>query len=238
MKKLSLLTILAILFSATISFAQKTKTGNALLQPSAYSLFAGYGSQGLDVAADMNLSSIIDLKLKNASTRFYVDFGLSGKKFTQPNFMFNSVNYSSDVTIFDIDGGFSEEFLFANNHLTITPYIGLRYEKARFKDKSLVSAIGQYNLIRHEYDGSGNLFQVGPTVLNGYGDATTIDAGVGVGYKINKTFEISAKAGFSPVTYSTSGTLFGKYWGEAPYTNPYYINRSSVRFQGGLRINL
>lgn len=220
------------LTNAKPSFSQQ-KQGESKLEPSAFSISLGYGTHAFTSRIDLNLSNIIDgLSMKNGNTRIYVDLGIAGKSFTNPNFSFRNTNYSSNVLLMDIGAGLSEEFLFSGNHVALAPFIGIRYEKARFTDKTLVDAIGTSGLIR-TYAGN----QVGPEIKNGYGDATTIDLGFRLGYKFARTFELFANLGYSPIKYSTSGTLFGQYWGQASINNDYYINRPNIRAEGGLRIN-
>ena len=227
--------LLAVSSNVTAQIAQiAQQKSNSNNNASEYSISATImGTHGFTLRGDCNISEFVNLNQNNSSTRVYIDASFSGKKFDDnANFKFSGTNYSSDVTIYNLGIGFAQEFLLANNKLTFSPFIGVRYESARFKDKSLVDAIGENGLIR--YWGG---VQVGPSVANAYGNATTIDLGVRLGYKLGKVVELTTNIGFSPIKYSTSETLFGEYWGEAPYSNKYYINRSNIRLEGGLRFN-
>lgn len=248
MKKLNLLgkrtafligmaSVLCICLFPQGAFAQQKQTGEGL-RPSDFGIMLGYGTHGLLARLDLNLSSLAGGREGTvANTHAYLDLGADGYSFSEPNFTFDGTNYSSGVFLYDIGGGLAEEIAFSNGHLLLTPFVGVRYEKARFADQSLLDAIGTNGINRYERDAYGNQYKVGPTVANGYGDVTTIDLGVRLGFRFCRLLEVTGTAAFAPIKYSTSGTLFGQYWGESPYANNYRIDRPAVRLEGGVRFN-
>lgn len=191
------------------------------------SLFAGYGTNGGLLRFEVVIAEGV---IKNSSTLVYLEGGLKGKKFEDPNFMFRNVNYSSDTRLLFAGLGLAQQFDMKG--FSAAPYLGVRFVYARLKDKALVRDIGENNLIRL-WGGT----QVGPEVENGYGDVITIDGGLRLGVKLGKSVDLLLTGGLSPVKFNTSTTLFGKYWGEAPYPNDYYINLPVWRAEGGLRVH-
>lgn len=169
--------------------------------------------------------------IPNSRTTYYLDLTAASRKFTTSTFPFNGDLYPSAVWIFNMGLGVGQEFDVRQN-IVVIPYLGFRLEYARFKDGDLVTGIGTDNLIR-TYGSK----QVGPTVENGYGNSITVDIGSRIGYKISSSIEIGGLVGFSPIKYSTANTLFGKYWGATPITNDYYINRSPLRFEAGIKFS-
>jgi len=210
-------------------FAQTT------VNQSSISILAGYGSQGFNLRGDVNISDWLSLDVSNGSTRLYLDFGIDGYQFDQSVLTFNSFDYPSDARVITLGLGGGEEFLF--NKLSIYPFLGLRYYYGRFTDADLVDAIGTYSLQRYIYDQYGSQIPIGPMVDNGYGDVISFDLGSSLGYRVSRLFEIGALVSFSPMKFSSSSTMFGKYWAEPPYTNEYYIKISPVRLEGGIRLH-
>lgn len=215
MKKIIL--IIVVLLSTAVANSQKKNA----------SFFAGYSTQGFVIRGDFKIS---DNFIKGGETFIYLEGGLDQQKFAKENFKFENQNYPSDTRILFAGIGIAQEFV--KNKFSIVPYLGLRYAYARFKDKALVSGIGQQNLIRY-WNGQ----KVGPTIENGYGDTFTFDAGLRLGFHISKSLELVASGSISPVKFSTAATVYGKYWGESPYPNDYYIKYEIWRAEGGLRLH-
>ena len=199
------------------------------IQP--YSIFLGYGTRGINLKADMELA---DFNNGKSSTRVYFDGTYNPMKFSQPNLTFNSQNYSSNVFLLTVGGGFSQEFLL--DRFTVAPLLGLKYNYVRFTDGALVNAIGTNGLIRYRYDNWGNQVQVGPDVNNGYGNSINFEVGTRLGIKLADWLELNGTFAYSPITFETSSTMFGEYWGEAPYTNQYYVNPTPLKAEGNIRI--
>lgn len=192
-----------------------------------YSVALGYGNMGFNLKVDI---AFFMFNYNKTSTRFYLDVNYQPLSFAQKNFTFNNVNYPSDVFFLGVGGGLSQEFNL--ERFTITPLIGVKYYYVRFYDKALVDAIGVDGLNR--YIGG---IPVGPTVNNGYGNKVSFEVGTRLGYKITKWLEINSTAVFTPNEFSTAGSLFGKYWGEAPYSNAYFVDKLPFKLEGNVRIN-
>ncbi|MBK9633441.1 MAG: hypothetical protein IPO64_02670 [Bacteroidetes bacterium] len=221
MKKSFTLIVLILLFGI-----------KAFAQPSKGSISVGYGTHKFVVRGDYNLTENL-IKVENSSTRLYLDIGYDWKKFENDDFIFNSNTYSSNVIIFNVGLGVGQEFIFKDKFI-VQPYVGILYKYARMADKDLVEAIGTYNLIRRAYIGGP---QVGKVVDNAYGNLVTIDLGSRFGFRIKKKFEIGGSFGICPAKFSTSNTLFGKYWGEKPYNNDYYIKRFILKAEANFKYN-
>lgn len=191
------------------------------------SLFAGYGTQQIVLRGDYLVS---DDFIKGSQTRIYIEGGLDQQKFNERNLNFSGDNYSSDSRVFFVGVGFSQQF--NRSKFSISPYAGLRYAYARFKDRALVDAIAEHTLIRYKYGQ-----QVGPVVENGYGDTFTFDIGLRLGFHITKHIEIAFSGGIAPVKFNTAATMYGQYWGESPHSNDYYIKYAIWRAEGGLRFH-
>ena len=192
-----------------------------------YSVALGYGNMGFNLKVDM---AFFMFNYNKTSTRFYVDVNYQPLSFARQNLTFQNTNYPSDVFFLGVGGGLSQEFNL--ERFTVTPLLGVKYYYVRFYDKALVDAIGSNGLIRY-YNGR----QVGPTVSNGYGDKVSFEVGTRLGYKVTKWLEFNTTAVFTPNEFSTAGTLFGKYWGEAPYTNDYFVDKLPLKLEGNVRIN-
>jgi hypothetical protein len=203
-----------------------------LAQPSKGSISVGYGTHKFVVRGDYNLTENF-IKVDNSSTRLYFDIGYDWKKFDRDEFIFNSVSYPSNVFMFNIGLGIGQEFIFKEKFI-IQPYIGILYKYAKLADRDLADAIGEYNLIRYAYVGGP---QVGKVVDNAYGNLVTVDLGSRFGFRIKKKFEVGGSFGICPAKFSTSNTLFGKYWGEKPNKNDYYIKRFILKAEANFKYN-
>lgn len=238
MKKTLLLTLLGLIIfnlsaqtpkpEAPVVPATTSKPFNGVSLP--YSIAIGYGNMGVNLKVDM---AFMMYNQDKSSTRFYIDANYLPLSFTQSQLRFNSVNYPSDVFLLSLGGGFAQEFVF--DRFTVSPLLGARYYYVRFTDKSLVDAIGTYNLIR--YSDQTQTRQVGPVVNNAYGNTFGFEVGTKVGIRLTQWLELCGTATFIPFEFSTAGTLFGKYWGEAPAPNPYYVDRMPLKLEGGVRFN-
>ncbi|MBL7789388.1 MAG: hypothetical protein JNL75_06085 [Chitinophagales bacterium] len=197
-----------------------------------YSAALGYGNMGFNLKVDM---AFLMFNNNKSSTRFYIDANYQPLSFGRKNFTFENTNYPSDVFFIGVGGGLSQEFNL--ERFTITPLLGLKYYYVRFYDKALVDAIGQNGLERYITDQFGNRRIVGPTVSNGYGNKVSFEVGTRLGFKVTKWLEFSTTAVFTPNEFSTAGSLFGKYWGEAPYTNEYFVDKLPLKLEGNVRFN-
>lgn len=223
--KFRLLVLFAL--NAVITSAQESR------QPafgySDLSLFVGYGTHGFCARIDLQMSQRY---FKQTSTRFYLDVGGQNISFDNPNFKFDNIIYTSDCRLFSIAGGIAQEVRFGRR-ASLTPFLGMRAEYVRFKDASLVEAIGNHGIIR--WSDANHTRQLGPVVDNAYGDAVTGEAGCRLAVILTQRISICASINYSPVTFSTPDSLFGKYLGEAPYENPYWVKRRPVRSELALR---
>lgn len=190
-----------------------------------FSLYGGYGTQGPNLRFNYDLDKEL---FSSFGLSFYGEVGMQGYKFDQPNFTFQSTNYSSNTRL--TFAGFGLEGSLEGKTLFLSPYVGIRYIYARFTDQALFDAIGTDNLIRLQ-----NGQKVGPTVENAYGNSITFDVGCRLGIKFSEKLALIVSGGISPVKFQTSTTLFGPYWGEAPYPNSYYIEYPIYRAEAGLR---
>lgn len=188
------------------------------------SLFGGYGMQGPNLRLNLDLDREL---LPNFKTYVYGEVGVKGYKFDEPNFTFENTNYPSNTRLTFI--GFGFEGSLESKSVFLSPYVGVRYIYARFVDKALFEAIGSNNLIRLM-----NGQQVGPKVENAYGNDITFDIGARFGIRLSEKLAIVVSSGVSPIEFLTTTTLFGKYWGEAPYNNSYYIEYPIYRVEAGL----
>lgn len=204
-------------------------------QPSKGSVSLGYGTHKFVARGDLKITDKL-IKVENSSTRLYFDIGYDWKKFQNESFTFSSVEYNSKVWMLAIGVGIGQEFII-KDIFVVQPYLGLYYKYARFRDKDLVEGIGENNLIRYQYLPDGTKIQVGKVVENGYGNLVTVDFGSRVGFRIKKKFEIGGSVGVCPSNFSTNNTLFGKYWGEKPYLNDYYIKRFILKGEFNLKYN-
>lgn len=225
MKKHLTLPIICIMFSSGIN--AKSKSDSVAYEYSEFSLYAGYGKHGFNARFDIQLS---DKYFHESSTLLYLELGGTSIAFTQPNFIFQGVTYPSNCRIIMLGGGIAQEVRLSNR-IGITPFLGLHDEYIRFKSQSLVDAIGQNGLQRYE-----GTTPVGPEVSNGYGDAGTFDIGCRFSIRLARKLELNFTLGYSPIHFDVADTLFGEYWGQAPYANPYWVKREPVRFEGGLRM--
>lgn len=200
-------------------------------QPSRGSISGGYGIHKVCVRGDFKLTEKM-IKVPNSSTRMYLELGVDWQSFDNPTFYFNSTPYRSDTWMLAAGIGLGQEFII-KKWFVVYPYIGLFYKYARFTDGALVDAIGTYNMQRY-WNGQ----PVGQVVENGYGNLVTVDIGTRIGFRIGKVFEIGGTIAFAPAAYSSQKTLFGEYWGVAPYHNDYYINRLFLKAEGCLRFNI
>lgn len=196
-----------------------------------YALSLGYGNMGFNGKFDVAFMHYLK---DQSSSRFYLDFSYQPMSFSVSSFNFNHQNYSSDAFLFSFGGGIMQEFLIAKR-LIISPFIGARYYYVRFTDGDLVDAIGTNTLVR--YTDFTYSKTAGPVVENGYGNTFGFEAGTVVGIKIIKWLEVYGSFSFAPVEFSTANTLFGKYWGESPYPNNYYVDKLPLRMGGGLRFS-
>lgn len=231
MTKTNVLLIAAFIIISAVGVQAQESKKPGFVPNNSYSIAAGYGSQGLFVKGDYKIGEI-DI-LNNPAAKLYIDFNIKGKTFDQSTFIFSSVPYPSDVNQYMIGIGGGLDFKF--NHLSVSPYIGARYYYVRFKDMDLFDAIGESNLIR--FRPGSTTIQVGPTVDNGYGNTFSIDLGTWIGYHISPTFEIGGSIGISPAKFSTAASLYGKYWGEAPYENWFHVKIDPIRLQAGIKLN-
>lgn len=196
-------------------------------ESSAISLAIGPGSHGLNGKLDFEFGP----KRPGSSSRLYLDVGGAGWSFDNPTFILNGISYSSNVTILAIGVGVTQEFVLSEKFV-VSPFAGLRGEFVRFSDGDLVSRIGDSGLDRLQ----GGI-TVGQRVENAYGEAMTFDLGTRVGFRFSNHVELSGTIGFSPIKFETASTLFGEYWGEAPYPNEYHVHRASMRLEVGLRFH-
>jgi hypothetical protein len=192
------------------------------------SLYAGYGTHGVNFRVDLQVA---DRFFNNSSTLLYLELGGQRITFDQPNIEFAHVVYTSDSRIITLGGGIAQEFMF--NRVSLMPFVGLRNEYVRFVSTELVEAIGDHGLIRY----SDNTYtrQVGPEIDNAYGDAVSFDLGFRLGIRLTGRLQLSGTFGYSPISFNSSDTLFGQYWGEAPYPNPYWVKRKPTRGEFALR---
>lgn len=227
MKKCLVLSIICMICSSDIDAqSPQSKKDPVAYEYSDFSLYAGYGKHGFNARFDIQLS---DKYFHESSTLLYLELGGAGVTFAQPNFIFDGVTYPSNSRIVMLGGGIAQEIRLSSR-IGITPFLGLHDEYVRFKSQSLVDAIGQNGLQRYE-----GTTPVGPEVSNGYGDAGTFDIGCRFGIRLSRKLELNFTLGYSPIHFDVADTLFGEYWGQAPYANPYWVKREPVRFEGGLR---
>lgn len=196
-----------------------------------YALSLGYTNMGLNGRFDVAFKHFLK---DQSSSRVYLDFSYQGISFSQSVLTFNRQDYSSDAFLFSIGGGIMQEFVIAKR-LAISPFIGARYYYVRFTDGDLVDAIGTNTLIRYTDFTYSKV--AGPVVENGYGNTFGFEVGTVIGIKIIKWLEIYGSFSFAPLEFSTPNSLFGKYWGEAPQPNSYYVDKFPVRMGGGLRFS-
>jgi hypothetical protein len=193
-----------------------------------FTIAAGYGMRGVTIKADYKFDQIVG---KNFKPIVYADLGIQGKSFKELNFTFNGIRYPSDVRVLFVGVGAGLEL--QQKNLILTPFVGLKYAYARFKDRALVDAIGNSNGLQRSRGG----VNVGPVVENGYGDVYSLELGTRIGYKISKNISFFTSVAISPIKFSTAATLFGKYWGEAPGANNYYIKYPILNAEGGIRLH-
>lgn len=200
------------------------------------SIAIGYGNGGTAFRGDLRLTelNIMD-PFTTGSIKFYMELAFKRITFDEPNFTFNHINYPSNARVNGLGAGLSLDLKY--NQWNINPYVGLRNYYVRFTDQTLIDAIGEKGLQRYWTDEWGNEYPVGPEVPNGYGDAVSFDIGGGAGYHITPVLEIVALLGLSPVTFDTGSTLFGPYFGEAPYPNSFYVRINSIRGELRLKFN-
>jgi hypothetical protein len=202
----------------------------------AWSFSVGYGTQGYALQGDYGIVDIpVKARFNVASLRVLAEIGFKPITFSQTTYTFDYVQYPSDarLTTFTLAGGFE----FRKEHWSLYPYLGFRYFYVRFTDPDLVDAIGATGIRRYNTDDYGTRYQVGPVVPNAYGDAFALDLGGMAGYHFTRTFEVSGLVGLSPASFSTASTLYGRYRGEAPYFNPFYVKPFPVRGELKLRFN-
>ena len=77
--------------------------------------------------------------------------------------------------------------------------------------------------------------KVGPVVDNAYGNAVSLELGSRIGVKLARFIALEGTVAVAPFRFSSSSTLFGKYWAQAPYDNDYYIRYLPIRAEGTLR---
>lgn len=191
------------------------------------SIFGGYGMQGASLRLNFDLNKEF---APNFNAFIYGEAGFDGYKFSESNFSLSGTNYPSNTRL--TYAGFGLSGKLGSNSIFLSPYVGIRYIYARFADQALFDAIGEDKLIRYH-----NGQKVGPTVENAYGNAVTFDVGTRVGLNITERLALVVSGGISPVKFSTTKTLFGKYWGESPYNNSYYIELPIYRVEAGLNYN-
>jgi hypothetical protein len=234
--KLSFTTLL-IFFGVTLIANIKgtdfsSKKDSTVPNYSKLSLYAGYGKHGSNFRLDLQLS---DKHFNHSSTLFYIELGGQGITFDQPNLNFAGIEYPSDCRLVTLGGGIAQEFLF-NNRWSVMPFIGLRNEYVSFKSSALADAIGNSGLQR--YADNAMTIPVGPAVNNAYGDASSFDIGCRLGIRLGKRFYLMSTIGYSPIHFDTGDTMFGQYWGQAPYFNPYWVKRNPSRYELALRMTL
>lgn len=213
MKKNIFLITTIVLISVTSVFSQT-------------SIFGGYGTQGANLRLNFDLNK--QLFSPNIGAILYGEIGgFQGHTFDVSTINFNNTSYPSKTQLYYAGIGLSGSF--DSKTFIFQPYLGLRYNYARFVDQALFDAIGESKLIRYH-----NGQQVGPKVENAYGNAITFDVGTRIGVKLTDRLSLVASVGISPVKFSTTKTMFGKYWGQAPYPNSYYIELPIYRIEGGL----
>jgi hypothetical protein len=193
------------------------------------SFLAGYNTMGVNFRYDFVISEKL---LKKGVTRLYLEAGGNKVRFEQENFSFSHIIYSSNCRLIIAGIGLEQEYTFGRTHLS--PYVGAHFAYVRFTDRTLVDAIGENGLQR--YRDAALTQPVGPPVENAYGNAATFDAGCRLGVLLTSKIELLVSTGYSPLEFSTSSTLFGRYWGEAPYPNQYWVKIRSMRFELGLKL--
>lgn len=217
---------LSILLCAITAEAQDSSLTN-----NTWSASLGYGTQGWILRADARVMDVALVSpLPTGSLKAYVELGTKGISFSKSSFTFEHEDYPSNarLTVFGFGGGMEMRY----QKFSIYPYLGFRYYYVRFTDQTLRDAIGSQGIQRYNgYD------PVGPVVNNAYGDAFSIDLGGTLGYRITKVFEIGGLLGISPVSFNSAETLFGRYWGEAPELNPYYVQLHAIRAEIRARFN-
>lgn len=227
MKKSTCLALICLM-SMQIVYSQNSDSSKTQL-PNGYpklSVHFGYGKHGANARLDIQLAQRY---FNTTSTLFYLELGGKSVTFSNPNFIFNNITYPSDSRVMSLAGGIAQEVAFSKR-FRIIPYLGLRAEFVRFKSPSLVNAIGA-NGIQRNWGGT----PVGPVVENAYGDATTVDIGSRVSVQLAKRLDLTFSVGYAPIRFDVGSTLFGQYWAQAPYENPYWVRRDRIRSELALR---
>jgi hypothetical protein len=223
--------IVAGLFLIPVSMSAIPDKQPRTFSPPGKSLAFTYSSFGLNARYDFPFSNKL---FKKGDSRFYLELGGKNIKFKQQNMTFNKIQYPSDSRLILIGIGFGQEYIYSR--LTITPFFGFRWAYIRFQSKALADAIGDRGLQR--YKDIALTQPVGPPVENAYGNALNFDCGLRLSIILSKKVEILASSAFSPIKFDTASSLFGEFWGEAPYPNSYWVKMNALRFELGIRIRL
>lgn len=185
-------------------------------------IYAGYGTHGLLFGFDYKLKSFMSEK---TSTRFFIDITMKNYYFSK-KFTFNNVQYKSDTRINAFSLGFSQEFNISKS-FHISPYIGVRMESSHFLEDTINKTIGEGKLIRY-----WNGVVVGKTLNKDYGESQlTYDVGLILNLRIYNKIWLYIKSGYSPITYDSNLSIYGKYWADTNNPNDFAIKQNSLRFE-------
>ncbi len=199
------------------------------------SIALGYMNHGrpyLNARLELRISKSLNL---SPSWHAYGDYSIAASEIS--GFEKDEVNVypGNDTTTYETDGevrafgfGVSKEFYFLK-WFHISPYLGLRREKAKFSDSTFNDYLEE------------NL------TVNPVEKKWTVDAGARFGFNLTHWLKIRGSWGFSPLSYSTKESLYGKDVNpemgslipglKAGDSNPFYLKRDRYKWEIMLRVN-
>jgi hypothetical protein len=224
-KKIYLSLTVSTFFLCAINLFGQDGSGNNTAQT--FNLFAGYGTHGIVCGGNWRIATT---NSGNSGTRLYGDISFQGITFSQP-LTFNGQQYNSDTWITSWGGGIAQEFYLAPS-FHIAPFLGVRFDDAKFKDNFINTTIGNGELIRY-----WNGVEVGSRLKQDYGSSRlAFDIGCCFNIRLFSRLWLNVKGAVSPIKYNNNDSMYGKYWADTPHLNDYAINRSIFRVEGTLSL--
>ena len=165
----------------------------------------------------------------------YIDVSFDYIKFSHDSIFYSGKRYSPKSYLISIGAGLSQEFVL--NRFTINPLLGGYFYYVHVTDYSLVDEMNKKGgMQRQVYGGLGVTKNVGPVLRTPEGYTFGLEIGSRFGFKISESVEINGTISYNPhLPFSTENSLYGEYWGEYPYSNPYKIKLNPLKVEGSLK---
>ena len=174
-------------------------------------------------------------KIKGRGVNLFLELSARGYKFEEENIeIVSPVNETvkSNATLVTFGIGLSKELNLARS-IIVQPFMGIRFGRVNLG--ASVDTLNRASLTRAA-DAPPSVVRInGENVTVGYAKGiATVDLGVRAGIWIAKKAQLLATLGFSPLATdgSKEGLFSERINGEA---NPYYVERSPVRLEFGIR---